>query len=58
VNELTEPIAANTRSAPTARTLVFLDILQVLNLGCHQWRYNSTVHAAVGNDFSSYFLVT
>lgn len=53
---LTEPIAANARSAPAARTLFFLDIPQVLNLGCHQWRNNSTVHAAVRNDFGSYFL--
>ena len=52
------PTAAKARPIPVAGALVLLDVSQVLNLGSHQRRSNSVVHAATRRDFSFPFLVT
>ena len=50
----TEPTAPKARPIPVTRPLVVLsDVLQGLNLGSHQQRCNSAVHAAARRDFSS-----
>ena len=54
----TKPTAAKARLVPPAGALVLSDVLQALNLGSHQRRCNSAVHAAVRRDFSSSSLVT
>ena len=55
----TKSTAAEARAIPAAGALIILsDILQALNLGCHQWRCNSIVCAAVRREFGSSFLVT
>ena len=39
----TKLTAAKARPVSAAGALVLLDVSQVLNLGRHQWRYNSMV---------------
>ena len=53
----TEIIITKARPGSAARTLVLLDVSQVLNLGSHRWRYNFKVHAPMRRDFSSSSLV-
>ena len=56
---LTKPTVAKARPVSAAGVLAVLsDVPQVLNLGSHQWRCNSVVHAAVRRDFNSSSLAT
>lgn len=53
----TKIMITKARPRSAARTLVLLDVSQVLNLGSHQWRCNFTVHAPMRRDFCSSSLV-